>query len=141
MYKTFAADPRSVRLGLASDGFNPFGMLNVTYTTWPVILMPYNLPPWLCFKQSYWMMAMLIPGPKSPGINIDVYLQPLIDELKDLWDNGVTAWDAKKRKISLCVQCFFGQSMIFLHMQCCLVGAQKAGLHVHTVTRTLSTCG
>jgi len=43
-YPHFAFDPRNVRLGLASDGFNPFGMLNVTYTTWPVILIPYNLP-------------------------------------------------------------------------------------------------
>jgi hypothetical protein len=75
-YKEFALDPRNVRLGLAYDGFNPFGMLNVTYTTLPVILIPYNLPPWLCLKQLFWMMSMLIPGPKSPGINIDVYLQP-----------------------------------------------------------------
>jgi hypothetical protein len=77
-YKDFADDPRNIRLGLAADGFNPFGMLNVAYTTWPVILIPYNLPPWLCLKQPYWMMSMPIPGPKSPGMNIDVYLQPLI---------------------------------------------------------------
>jgi len=97
-YPHFAFDPRNLRLGLASDGFNPFGMLNVTYTTWPVILIPYNLPPWLCLKQSYWMMSMLIPGPKSPGNNIDVYLQPLIDELKELWEKGVETWDAKVKK-------------------------------------------
>ena len=42
---------------------------------------------------------MLIPGPKSPGMNIDVYLQPLIDELKDLWEKGALTWDAKVRKI------------------------------------------
>jgi hypothetical protein len=98
MYKEFAIDPRNVRLGLASDGFNPFGMLNVTYTTWPVILIPYNLPPWLCLKQPFWMMSMLIPGPKSPGNSIDVYLEPLIDELKNLWENGVETWDAKLKK-------------------------------------------
>jgi hypothetical protein len=72
-YPEFASDVRNVRVGLASDDFNPFGMLNVTYTTWPVILIPYNLPPWLCLKQPFWMMSMLIPGPKSPGNNIDVY--------------------------------------------------------------------
>ena len=44
------------------------------------------------------MMSMLIPGPKSPGINIDVYLQPLTDELKELWGKGVEAWDAKVKK-------------------------------------------
>ena len=92
-YKDFAKDPRNIRLGLAADGFNPFGMLNVAYTTWPVILIPYNLPPWLCFMQPYWMMSMLIPGPKSPGMNIDVYLQPLIDELIELWVIGVETWD------------------------------------------------
>ena len=73
-------------------------MLNVNYTCWPVILIPYNLPPWLCLKQPYWMMSMLIPRPKSPGVNIDVYLQPLIDELHDLWVNGVLTWDEKEEK-------------------------------------------
>jgi hypothetical protein len=97
-YKKFDSDPRNVRLGLASDGFNPFGMLNVNYTCWPVILIPYNLPPWLCLKQPYWMMSMLIPGPKSPGQNIDVYLQPLIDELLELWVTGVETWDEKEKK-------------------------------------------
>jgi hypothetical protein len=98
LYPEFASDPRNVRLGLAFDGFNPFWMLNVAYTIWPVILIPYNLPPWLCLKQSFWMMSMLILGPKSPGQNIDVYLQPLIDELYDLWVNGIETWDAKEKK-------------------------------------------
>jgi hypothetical protein len=97
-YKDFAKEPRNIRLGLAADGFNPFGMLNVTYTTWPVILIPYNLPTWLCLKQPYWMMFMLIPGPKSPGMNIDVYLQPLIDELIELWVKGVETWNEDKKE-------------------------------------------
>jgi hypothetical protein len=41
---------------------------------------------------------MLIPGKNSLGNNIDVYLQPLIDELKDLWGKGVETWDAKEKK-------------------------------------------
>ena len=40
-------------------------------------------------------MSMLILGPKSPGNNIDVYLQPLIEELKDFWLKDVETWDAK----------------------------------------------
>jgi hypothetical protein len=97
-YEWFALDPRNVRLGLASDGFNPFGMLNVSYSCWPVILIPYNLPPWPCLKQQYWMMSMMIPGARSLGVSIDVYLQPLIDELKVLWEEGVQTWDAKAKK-------------------------------------------
>lgn len=42
----------NVRLGLTSDGFNPFRTMSITHSTWPVVLIPYNLPPWLCMKQS-----------------------------------------------------------------------------------------
>ena len=40
----FLSKPCNVRLGLAADGFNPFGMLSTTDSTWPVMLVPYNLP-------------------------------------------------------------------------------------------------
>ncbi|KAL8148879.1 hypothetical protein AgCh_006037 [Apium graveolens] len=39
-------------------------------------------------KRKYIMLALLIPGPKEPGNNIDIYLQPLIEDLKLLWDEG-----------------------------------------------------
>ncbi|XP_039140530.1 uncharacterized protein LOC120277753 [Dioscorea cayenensis subsp. rotundata] len=90
----FAADPRNIRLGLASDGFNPFGNMSSSYSVWPVVLVPYNLPPWLCMKDQHIMMSLLIPGPKAPGNDIDVYLEPLIDELQCLWESGVETYDA-----------------------------------------------
>ena len=41
------------------------------------------------------MMTVLIPGPKQPGNDIDVYLKPLIDDLLLLWkEEGVRMWDA-----------------------------------------------
>ncbi|XP_024190402.1 uncharacterized protein LOC112194385 [Rosa chinensis] len=95
----FGSDGRNVRLGLASDGFNPFGMMSLSHSTWPVIVTVYNLPPWLCMKKSYMMLSLLIPGPKSPGNDIDVYLQPLIDELKILWIEGVPTYDAFKKEV------------------------------------------
>ncbi|KAL0537434.1 hypothetical protein IC582_026412 [Cucumis melo] len=61
---------------------------------WPVVLLPYNLPPWKCMKETNFFMSLLIPGPKSPGRKIDVYLQPLIEELKDLWTFGVRTYDS-----------------------------------------------
>ena len=61
-FPTFALDARNVRLGLASDGFNPFGLSSTGWSTWPVLLMPYNLPPWLCMKQHYMILSTLIPG-------------------------------------------------------------------------------
>ncbi|XP_049399799.1 uncharacterized protein LOC125863867 [Solanum stenotomum] len=89
----FAQDPRNVRLGLASDGFSPFKSMSISHSTWPVILIPYNLPPWLCMKQPYMILSMIIDGPRAPGNDIDVYLRPLVDELKELWI-GVSTYDA-----------------------------------------------
>ena len=39
------------------------------------------------------MMSLLIPGPRSPGNDIDVYLRPLVDELNELWSEGVETYD------------------------------------------------
>ncbi|KAF5446854.1 hypothetical protein F2P56_032452 [Juglans regia] len=93
-YPTFASNSRNVRIGLASDGFNPFNNIAKPYSIWPMILVPYNLPPWLCMKDPYLILSLLIPGPKAPGNDIDVYLRPLIDELKYLWEDGVNTYDA-----------------------------------------------
>ncbi|GJX30536.1 gag-pol polyprotein [Tanacetum coccineum] len=81
-YPDFAREPTNVRLGLAADGFNPFGNLSQAYSMWSAILTTYNLPPWLCMKESSFMPTLLIPGPKSLGKDIDVYLRPLIEDLK-----------------------------------------------------------
>ena len=92
-YSEFASDPRSVRLGLASDGFNPFRTMSTSHSTWPVLLIPYNLPPWICMKRQSFILSSIIPGEKAPGNDIDVYLKPLIKELQSLW-KGVDAYDA-----------------------------------------------
>ena len=84
MYIEFSSDPRNVRLGLAVDGFNPYGNMSTTHSTWPVILISCNLPPCMCMKKSYFMLSLLISGPTSLGNDIDVYLQPLVEELKEL---------------------------------------------------------
>ncbi|KAL0293325.1 UNVERIFIED_CONTAM: hypothetical protein Sradi_6944600, partial [Sesamum radiatum] len=95
---SFASDPRNIRMGLAADGFNLFRTLSVTHSTWPVILIPYNLPPWLCMKQPNFILSTLIDGPKSPGNKIDVYLQPLVEELNELW-NGVMTYDVSSTQM------------------------------------------
>nr|XP_009601086.1 uncharacterized protein LOC104096432 [Nicotiana tomentosiformis] len=82
-------------------GFQPFGNSKTPYSIWPVVLIPYNLPPWLCMKKENFILSMLIPGPESPGDAIDVYLQPLIEELKELWETGVESFDAPARKNSM----------------------------------------
>ncbi|XP_071714012.1 uncharacterized protein [Rutidosis leptorrhynchoides] len=93
-YPEFAKESRNVRLGLASDGFNPFGNMSNSHSTWLVVLIPYSLPPWMCMKKPYFMLTLLIPGPSVPGNNIDIYLEPLVDELKLLWDHRVETYES-----------------------------------------------
>jgi len=95
-YPAFANEIRNVRLGLCTDGFNPFS--NLTYSCWLVFITPYNLPPSMCMRREYIFLALIIPGPKSPGKSLDVYLRPLIDELKFLWDEGVNTFDLWKKQ-------------------------------------------
>jgi len=47
-------------------------------------------------KQPSIIVPMTIPGQKAPGMDIDVYLQPLIKELLQSW-KGVDAFDAYTR--------------------------------------------
>ncbi|XP_074369118.1 uncharacterized protein LOC141709581 [Apium graveolens] len=50
-WPNFASDRRNLRLALSSDGFNPFRGNRTDYSSWPVLLSIYNLPPWLCMKR------------------------------------------------------------------------------------------
>ncbi|XP_011004861.1 PREDICTED: uncharacterized protein LOC105111246, partial [Populus euphratica] len=84
VHLSFASDPRNVRLGLCTDGFCPFDMSSNTYSCWPVIVTVYNLPPWKCMTRPFMFLTMMIPGPKNPGKKLDIFLRPLIDELKNL---------------------------------------------------------
>jgi len=52
----------------------------------------------MCMKMSFFMLSLLIPNPTSPGNNIDMYLQPLIEELKDLWDVRLKMFDVSSKK-------------------------------------------
>ncbi|XP_050121430.1 uncharacterized protein LOC126599134 [Malus sylvestris] len=93
MYPDFIQDPRNVRLGLAGDGFTLFSNISKPYSMWPVVIFPYNLPPWKCMKNPFSFLTLLIPGPKAPINEIDVYLRPLVDELSKLWENGFQTHD------------------------------------------------
>ena len=44
-------------------------------------------------NEMFFMLSLLIPGPHAPWRDIDVYLRPLVEELKDLWHEGVETFD------------------------------------------------
>ncbi|CAM8992321.1 unnamed protein product [Rhodiola kirilowii] len=99
MHPSFSEEIRNVRLGLATDGFCPFNNgYAKQYSVWPVILVVYNLPPSMSMKDPYMFMTLLIPGEKSPTKDINIYLRPLIEELKMLWDVGVQTFDKSSKE-------------------------------------------
>jgi len=83
-YPEFAAELRNVRLGLCADRFNPYILSSRSYSIWPVVVTPYNLPLEMCMTIPFMFLTCVISGPKNSKNKIDVYLQPLVDELKEL---------------------------------------------------------
>ncbi|XP_074271550.1 uncharacterized protein LOC141595481 [Silene latifolia] len=63
-FPEFGSEPRNLRLGLCTDGINPFGTQSTQHS------------------------------PKQPGNDTDVFLEPLIENLKMLWNVGVEVFDA-----------------------------------------------
>ncbi|CAM8956611.1 unnamed protein product [Rhodiola kirilowii] len=76
-FPEFASEIRNVRLGLATDSFNPFGASCLSHSTWPIVLIPYNLPPHICIKKELNILCLLISRPKSLGKCLNVFMMPL----------------------------------------------------------------
>ncbi|XP_073152786.1 uncharacterized protein [Henckelia pumila] len=98
LWPDFKSEDRNLRLAISADGINPHSLMSSTYSCWPVLMITYNLPPWLCMKRKFMMLTLLISGPRQPGNDIDVYLAPLIEDLKCLWDFGVETYDAYREE-------------------------------------------
>ena len=69
-WKTFDADhPEfsaklwNLRFGLSADGMNPHGNMSSRHSTWPVILVNYNLLLKLSMKRKFLILTLLISGP------------------------------------------------------------------------------
>ena len=97
-YPSFAADPRNIRLALATDGINPFSDKRSTYSIWPVLFFNYNVAPWLTMKNFFVLLSVIMPGKKSvKGEQWDMYMEPVLEELRLLWSTGVLIRDASRR--------------------------------------------
>ena len=99
----FASEIRNVRLGLSTDGFTAYSPNAAPYSCWPLFVFPYNLPPELLMKEDTMFLALVIPGSKHPGRDIDICLEPLIDELNALWKDGIETYDVFKKE-NFCIK-------------------------------------
>jgi hypothetical protein len=67
---TFGIGARNIHFALAADGVNPFKQIRSTWSTRLVTLLNYNLPPWLCTKKFFVMLAFLIHGKDHDEVNV-----------------------------------------------------------------------
>ncbi|GJT60491.1 putative transposon, En/Spm-like protein [Tanacetum coccineum] len=99
-FPKIAEDTRNLRLGISADGVD-VNTGNKHHSVWPVLTVIYNLPPWLCMKRKFINLSVLISG--YPGNDIDVFLEPLVDDLHTLFEIGVDTYDASiKDNFNLC---------------------------------------
>jgi hypothetical protein len=80
------AEARNVRVALAIDEFNPYGMMAAPYTCWLVFVNPLNLSPGIYFQRHNVFLSLIIPG--HPRSNMGVFMEPVIGELIYAWEKG-----------------------------------------------------
>ena len=83
---TFLAAPFTYALHLNTDWFQPFD--HTQHSEGVIYLTAFNIPRKERFHQHNVILAGVIPGPKEPELDINTFLQPLVNELLQLW-NGV----------------------------------------------------
>jgi hypothetical protein len=105
-----ANDARNVRIAIATDGFNPYGMSASAYSCWPVFVIPLNLPPGVLMQRKTIFLSMIIPGPDYPGKNLSVFMQPLVDDLHHSWHHGTLTYD-RATKTNFVMKVWFQYSM------------------------------
>ena len=77
------------------NGINPYSLQNTNCYVWLVVVINNNVPPWFFVKNEHFMLALIVPGRRKVK-NMDVYLQPLVDELKEIWD-GINVYDVSRK--------------------------------------------
>ena len=64
---------------------NPYFLQNTNYYVWPVVAINNNTPPasWFSMKNEHLVLDIKVLG-RGQVKNMDVYLQPFINEFKEL---------------------------------------------------------
>ena len=103
----FLSDPGNFALMLNLDFFQPYK--HVQYSLGAIYLTVLNLPRGVRNKTNNVILVGLIPGPQEPQHDLNSYLEPLVDELQQLWSGrelDVHALGTKRIRCALiCIAC------------------------------------
>ena len=82
--KPFLSEPFTYALLLNMDWYQPYKHLS--YSVGAIYISILNLPRDLRYKVDSILLIGITPGPHEPKLNVNSYLQPLVDELRAFWD-------------------------------------------------------
>ena len=85
--KPFLSASLGLGLMMNIDWFQPYK--HASYSVGAIYITLMNLPRSVRFKRENVVLIGILPGPSEPKHDINPYLEPLVDELTDLWE-GVT---------------------------------------------------
>ena len=99
----FLSGPCGLGLALNVDWFQPY--THVTSSVGVIFLSIMNLPRSMRFKRENIILVGILPGPCEPKSNINTYIGPLVNDLKQLWDGVTMEVLTKSEKVRLNVRC------------------------------------
>jgi len=114
----YFATPGNMGVMLNVDWFQPYK--HTQYSLGVLYLVLMNLPRSERFKPENVIIVGMIPGPNEPKGHINTFLQPLVDELIDLWD-GVILENKQ------CLGGMFKIRVALLALCCDVPAARKCG--------------
>jgi hypothetical protein len=69
----FTEKTTNLYAGMVVDGGNPFGNQSTRHSTWLVLIVLYNLPPWLVARQFFILLSLIIPGTTSSNFDFCIH--------------------------------------------------------------------
>ena len=101
----FLSRPMSYLVTLNVDWFQPFS--HIQYSVGAMYLTIQNLPRNIRCKQQNVILVGVIPGPSEPELAMNSYLSPLVEELKQGWEEGftVTTYEGVQVKLRIALTC------------------------------------
>ena len=67
------------------EGVNPYSLQNTNYFVFPIVVINDNIPLWFSMKNEHLMLPLIVLSRRQVK-NMVIYLQPLVDKFKELWE-------------------------------------------------------
>lgn len=96
----FLSEPFTFGLMINVDWFQPFK--HTTYSVGVIYLTILNLPRHIRNKPENILLVGIIPGPNEPSINLNSYIEPLVNELNVLWQGKNLNIHGHSKKLVRC---------------------------------------